>query len=300
MTAALLACDWGTTNLRAWVLDGDGVVIEGRDFDLGVSRLRPGEAAERFRDQVRPGLRAEGLPAVLCGMIGSNLGWLTAGYLPCPAKIEDLAKGLVQADGAAWIVPGLRAEGMAGHADVMRGEETQLFGWLLADPARLRGRRIVCHPGTHAKWVVIEDGRIVAFTTFMTGELFAVLRQHSVLKTTAPADDESAFDAGLEAAGDGAFAARLFTARTRLVAGDADPASAAGYLSGLLIGGEVAAAPERAGWIAGEPVALVGDARLCRWYARALAARGVASDIHDGEQAAMAGLASIARQRGLL
>src|SRR5262245_45962702 len=147
---AVLACDWGTTNLRAWTLDADGRVIASRDFQLGVAGLQPGEAARRFEDEVRPALQAQALPAVLCGMIGSNLGWAVAPYVDCPADLEALAAALVTPEGArGWvrIAPGVRGEGLGGAGDVMRGEETQLFGWLALHPDRARGRQAVCHPG---------------------------------------------------------------------------------------------------------------------------------------------------------
>ena len=295
--AALLACDWGTTNLRAWTLDADGAVVAHREFDLGVSRLGPGEAERAFKAQVRPAFGAEGLPAILCGMIGSNLGWRAVDYLSCPAGIEELAAALVTVErGAAEarIVPGLKGPGIAGGSDVMRGEETQVFGWIQQDAARRRGRRLVCHPGTHAKWIEVEDGRIVRFTTFMTGELFAVLRRHSVLKSDAPPGDEAAFDEGLKAAGDGdALAARLFSARARVAADGRPQESTPSYLSGLLIGAETAAAAKlRRG---DEPIALLGDAELCHWYARALRARGLQAEIHDGEAAALAGMLALYR-----
>jgi 2-dehydro-3-deoxygalactonokinase len=209
----LLACDWGTTNLRAWTLDNGGAVVAQRDFALGVSKLGPGDAARRFDAEVRPGLDAQDLPAVLCGMIGSNLGWTAVPYADCPASLADLAGGLTPVADDVRIVPGLRCDGIAGSPDVMRGEETQVLGWLAQHPDRRSGRHVICHPGTHAKWVLIEDGRIVRFVTAMTGELFAVLRAHSVLRSDAPADDMAAFDLGLSAAGEGdALAARLFTA----------------------------------------------------------------------------------------
>jgi 2-dehydro-3-deoxygalactonokinase len=297
--AALLACDWGTTNLRAWTLDADGEVVAHREFDLGVSRLAPGEAAERFRDEVRPAFGAETLPAILCGMVGSNLGWTVAPYADCPAGLEELARCLVPVDaGGAWvrIVPGMRSEGLAGNPDVMRGEETQLMGWLAQHPDRRRGRQVICHPGTHAKWMLVEDGRLVRFVTAMTGELFAVLGRHSVLKSEAPADDQEAFGEGLAAAGEGdALAARLFTARARVVGGDKLPASTPSYLSGLLIGAEVAAVPRLLGLTGGEPVALLGDARLCELYGAALERRGVSNEIFDGETAAVAGLFALFR-----
>ncbi|MCR5876124.1 2-dehydro-3-deoxygalactonokinase [Phenylobacterium sp. J426] len=294
MAAAVLACDWGTTNLRAWTLDAAGKVVGDRDFPgLGVSKLDPGEAEARFRDEVRPALAADGLPAILCGMVGSNLGWTLAPYADAPAGLDDLAQRLKAVEGPDWIriVPGVRCGGFNGQGDVMRGEETQVFGWLAADRARCEGRRLVCHPGTHAKWMLVEDGRLTRFVTAMTGELFAVLKTHSVLKSEAPADDMAAFDAGTAAAGEGdGLAARLFTARARVV-GEGRPAEETpSYLSGLLIGAEVASLPGLLGCRGDEPVSLLGDPQLCGLYARALAARGVSADVHDGEAAAIAGL----------
>ncbi|WP_334162992.1 2-dehydro-3-deoxygalactonokinase [Phenylobacterium sp.] len=297
--AALLACDWGTTNLRAWTLDAEGRVVAHREFDLGVSRLEPGEAARRFESEVQPAFGAQGLPAILCGMVGSNLGWTVAPYADCPVGLDELAACLAPvAAHAAWarIVPGVRSEGIAGAPDVMRGEETQLMGWLAEHPDRRSGRRVICHPGTHAKWMLVEDGRLVRFVTAMTGELFAVLGKHSVLKSDAAADDTSAFDAGLAAAGEGdALAARLFTARSRVVGGGAPAESTPSYLSGLLIGAEVAATPRLLGVSPDEPVVLLGDEMLCRLYARALAGRGVAHETFDGEAAAVAGLFALYR-----
>jgi 2-dehydro-3-deoxygalactonokinase len=290
---AFLACDWGTTNLRAWVIGEDGKVIRSRDFPLGVSKLAPGEAARRFRDEVRPGLVAEHIPAILCGMIGSTLGWAVADYLPCPVGLDALRAGLLTVDREVRIVPGLRTEGRFGASDVMRGEETQLLGWLQADPSRRRGRKVVCHPGTHAKWALLEEGRVVDFMTSMTGELFAVLAKHSVLRTDAPPSDDAAFDEGVAAAGDGgALQSRLFSVRTRIVADGAAPDSSAAYLSGLLIGADVVSAPRTLG-VEGEPVAVLGEAHLCRAYQRALRAAGVEAEIHDGDAAALAGLSAL-------
>lgn len=292
--AAFLACDWGTTNLRAWLVGGDGAVLAERELALGVGKLGPGEAERRFHDEVRPAMGAEGAPAILCGMIGSNLGWKAVDYVPCPAGLDDLRAGLASVADGVRIVPGVRGEGIAGAPDVMRGEETQVVGWLLQDPARLRGRHVICHPGTHAKWILVEDGKIVRFITAMTGELFAVLSKHGVLRNDAPAGDEAAFDAGLAAAEDGgALAARLFTARSRVVAGGEPVGSTPSYLSGLLIGAEAAALPQQLGVERGCPLVLLGDAALCRWYAHALAALGYATSTHDGEAAALAALTTL-------
>jgi 2-dehydro-3-deoxygalactonokinase len=288
---ALLACDWGTTNLRAWVLDDQGQPLRWRDFPLGVSALRPGDAPKVFEAEVRAGLDARNLPAVLCGMVGSNLGWVSAPYLDGPADLGAVAAAMVEPAPGVRIAPGLRCRGVAGAADVMRGEETQILGWIAADPARSHGRHVVVHPGTHAKWVVVEGGRIVRFVTAMTGELFALLRRHSVLKSDAPAGDETAFDEGVAAAGDGgALATRLFSARARVV-GDGRPADETpSYLSGLLIGAELAAVPPLLGLDHETPLNLLGDAGLTAWYARVLEAKGHAFEVNDGEAAAMAGL----------
>jgi 2-dehydro-3-deoxygalactonokinase len=288
---ALLACDWGTTNLRAWLLDAEGRVAARREFPIGVSRLEPGEAARRFDAEVRPAFGAAELPAILCGMVGSNLGWVAAPYVDCPVRLADLAQRLVEAAPGVRIAPGVRGEGLAGASDVMRGEETQLFGWLALHPERARGRQVVCHPGTHAKWMLVEDGRLTRFVTFMTGELFAVLGRHSVLRSDAAADNEAAFAEGLAAAGDGdGLAARLFTARARVAGRGAPSESTPSYLSGLLIGAEAASAPRLLGVARESPVALLGDAALCGRYGRALQARAVPSETFDGEAAAVAGL----------
>ena len=195
--ATLLACDWGTTNLRGWTLDAAGAVVKHVEMAIGVSALAPGEAAQRFERDVRPALDAAGLPAILCGMVGSNLGWALAPYADCPAGFAELARSALQVAPQVRIVPGLRCTGLTGAPDVMRGEETQILGWLAQHPERQRGRHLVCHPGTHAKWVVVEEGRIMRFVTAMTGELFSVLSKHSILRHDAPATDVAAFAAGV-------------------------------------------------------------------------------------------------------
>ena len=298
--SAFLACDWGTTNLRAWVVGDDGRALRRSEFaELGVSRLQPGEAAKRFVEQVRPAMQAEELPAILCGMAGSTLGWAVVPYEAAPVGLERLAGRLmrVEAPGpAVRIVPGVEAEGVAGAPEVMRGEETQALGWLADDASRGRGRRILCHPGTHAKWIIVEDGEIRRFVTAMTGELFDVLRRHSVLKAESGPADEAAFALGLESAGDGdGLSTRLFTVRTRVVAGGLDPRSAGSYLSGLLIGSEVASAPRLLGLTEPGPVALVGAPKLCALYETALTRRGHAVTRHDGDEAALSGLSALHR-----
>lgn len=296
-----LAADWGTTNLRAWTVAPGGGVVARREFPFGVAKLARGESATVFEREVRPALDAEGVPALLCGMIGSNLGWVEVPYLPCPADLADLAVGLAEAMGAsapAFIVPGVRGVRPDGAPDVMRGEETQLLGWAAQTPERAVGRHLVCHPGTHTKWALMQDGRIERFVTAMTGELFDILGRHSVLQASAGDEDAAAFDRGLAAAGDGAaLAARLFTTRSRVVTGAMPAVEARSYLSGLLIGADVAATPALLDAGEGCPIHLLGDARLCRLYARALQRQGCEADISDGEAAALAGLNALYQRR---
>ncbi len=295
---ALLAVDWGTTRVRAWVLSDGGDVLAEKTFEKGVSRLAAGEAEEVFRSQVRPSLGAEALPAILCGMIGSDLGWRPAGYTSCPAGRDELSAALVRVlDGPSpvIIVPGVKGPGLGG-ADVMRGEETQVLGWMALAGDSDGAARLLCHPGTHAKWILVKDRRIERFVTFMTGELYAVLSQHSILKTDAGEENPAAFDAGVRAAGDGGgLAARLFGARARVVGAGEPARTTPSYLSGLLIGSEVAAAPGLLGLSGAPDVGLVGDPALCRRYERVLQARGHAVRTWDGGQAARAGLMMLHR-----
>jgi 2-dehydro-3-deoxygalactonokinase len=303
VSAAFLACDWGTTQVRAWRVEADGAVGAARTFPLGVSRLGPGEAAARFREEVRPALVAEALPALLCGMIGSNLGWTPVPYLDCPADAEALAAALRAAPGddGAWIVPGLRCPGPAAAPDVLRGEETQALGWLAEDSARQNGRHILCLPGTHAKWVLIEDGRIIRFVTAMTGELFDLLARHSVLRAEGPVDDVRAFLNGVSAAGDGGgLATRLFSARARVVGAGAPASETASYLSGLLIGAEIAGAPTLLRVRVAAPVVLVGEPALCGWYAKAFEFLGLPASTYDGGAAALGGLRALNSRRTAL
>lgn len=291
---AFLACDWGTSNLRAWVLEADGSVRDERRFPWGVAKLQPGEAINILRDEIRPGLSAVDLPAILCGMVGSTLGIYAVPYVDCPVDAAELASRMhrIEGEGApAWIVPGLRCRRPNGDPDVMRGEETKVLGWLAGDPARRQCRRVMCLPGTHPKWIVVEEGRVVRFLTAMSGELFDVLSHYSVLRSDDPPDDEAAFDAGLATgAEDDALASRLFAVRSRVVGGDMPADKARAYLSGLLIGDETAKMTRTLGLGDGTPIALLGEPHLCRWYERALAALGFDYEVAAGDEAVLAGL----------
>jgi 2-dehydro-3-deoxygalactonokinase len=300
--AAFLVGDWGGTHLRAWALDAGRAVLRQDLFPVGVNSLGPGEAAQLFRTKIRPALAAEALPALLCGAIGSNVGWITAPYVDCPASFAAVASALVCVPGEdppVWIAPGLRCPGLTAAPDVLRGEETQAFGWIALDPERSRGRRLVCHPGTHSKWLRIEDGRVVRFVSALSGEVFELLNRYSILKSPAPwSFDPADFEEGLAAAGDGgALLARLYAARGRVAGAGKSSASTPGFLSGLLIGAEAASLPAAIGAERGETIELLGTAELCRSYADALERYGWAARVNDGEAAALTGLRRLIEAR---
>ena len=298
-TQALLVCDWGSTHLRAWTLDAAGGVVAHAEFPFGINVIPRGDAPRRFAEDVRPKLQAEGLTALLCGAIGSNVGWRAAPYVDCPTALAELAAGLVEVDAGVWIAPGIRCESPVG-LDVLRGEDIKALGWLGLDPSRAKGRHLICEPGTHPKWLVIEGGRIVRFLSAFTGELYAVLSSASILRSDGQVHDLAVFDAGLAAAGDGdGLLNRIYTARSRVAGAGAPQASTGSYLSGVLIGAETAATPRLLG-LEREPVVLLGEDPLRSLYARALARRGVATTPAAGEAAALAGLIAIARFRSWL
>jgi 2-dehydro-3-deoxygalactonokinase len=303
VTPRLVALDWGTSSLRAYLLGADGAVLDSARADEGIMQLAGGDFAGAF-ERIAGAWRRRwpGLPALAAGMIGSAQGWVEAPYLPCPAGAEDLATALTAVPGdALLVVPGVAQ--LAPVPNVMRGEEAQVFGALALRP-ELAGRGRLLLPGTHAKWVTVADGRITGFETYMTGELFAVLRSHSILGRFAPdgapapsaAAGDAAFLRGVAAAraGDG-IAGLLFSARALVLTGGLAPGESLDYLSGLLIGDEIRAArPDPA-----TPLLLVGDPALCARYARALAAFGV-TDAAEVAEATVTGLWRIACVAGLV
>ena len=314
----LVGLDWGTTSLRAFLIGADGAVQQTRQAADGVQALAGCGAAafEAALSRITDGWPV--LPRVACGMVGSAQGWQEVPYADTPADAAALMAGattVAVADGAPLLVaPGVihRPGGVApdathAHArvapDVMRGEETQVMG------ALRRGApdsAVFVLPGTHSKWVVVDQGRIVSLRTAMTGELFALLRAHSILgrlmvADAGDADDAAGFDRGLDAArsadAEGDLLHALFSTRTRSLVGELPHAQGAGYLSGLLVGSELQAMLARVP--AAAPLLLVGDDALCRRYARALQAAGRSAAAVLGNTAPD-GLAALARAAGLL
>ncbi len=227
-------------------------------------------------------------------MIGSRQGWVEAPYLECPAGPAELAQALVAvpfAGAEVRLVPGLSARDAAGTPEVMRGEETQIAGAL----DRIAGRGLVCLPGTHAKWVRLAGGRIAGFATYLTGEAFAALRDHTILgrMMRAGATDPAAFDRGLARSADpGGLLHHLFGVRTLGLAGALAETEAPSYLSGLLIGHEVRAALAEAP--AAGVIPVIGTPDLVTQYGRAIAACGADAEPIEGDPAA-SGLALIGR-----
>ncbi|WP_349362365.1 2-dehydro-3-deoxygalactonokinase [Roseomonas sp. E05] len=313
-TPALIALDWGTSSLRGFLMDDAGTVLEQRGSGHGIVNLpEPGapgfEAA--FATLCGGWLdRFPGLPVVAGGMVGSAQGWREAAYADCPADARRLAAGAVEvgtARGARILIaPGLvcRAPGTA--PDVMRGEEIQVAGALLARPD-LAARSLLVMPGTHSKWVEVEDGQITRFATYMTGELFAVLCRHSLLgrlmtdEAAGPEVAEAAFARGVAMAREslpGDLARHIFAARSLGLTGEMPGAALKDFLSALLIGHEVASGTRRAD-LRGMPLALIGEDALCHRYGEVLRRFGTPPAVQLGNTAP-AGLFHFAVAAGLV
>jgi 2-dehydro-3-deoxygalactonokinase len=291
--AAFIAGDWGTSRLRLYLCDTRGHVLA-RGEGEGASVA---DCAGRFAAAVASWDKAHGaLPAVLSGMVGSTIGWREVPYLKCPAKPATIAGAALrfEVDGRAIaILPGLSCVGKTGAPDVMRGEETQILGALRLHPHLAKGRHIFCLPGTHTKWVMVTDGAVTLFQTALSGELFELLRRHSVLvRDGGEVNAQSpAFALGLGFARrnpDADLLHLLFSARSRVVTGEMAKADAASYLSGLVLGKDIATALSLLD-LKG-PVQLICTPALAALYAKALSAYDLDSAVIDGDQAALAGL----------
>lgn len=283
-----LAVDWGTTNRRVFRI-ADGAVVATERDDKGAAAVAPSDYPAEVA-----GIRARmgDLPMLLAGMVGSTIGWRDVPYVAAPAGIAALAQGLEWIDDRTAIVPGVAMRDPA-NPDVMRGEEVQLLG---AVEAGLVPRdAVLCQPGTHCKWVWIEDGRIARFTTAITGELFALLRGNGILarQLTGNVTDGDAFRDGVRRGAARDLSAALFGIRAAKVLGYRDDADAASYASGLLIGSDVAARIDQA---AGTHVHILADPTLGGLYATAIAVLGGTSALIDSHDAFVAGITRIQEQ----
>lgn len=307
-TTARLLVDWGTTNLRAYLVAADGSVLARQSSDQGILSVEATRMPALLDDLASPwAARLGDGAAVLCGMVGSANGWQEVPYANCPAAFDSLPTGAVKLRSAAgrdvFILPGLtrRRELAPGllQADVMRGEETQIFGALsclgLSDAT-------FCLPGTHSKWALAKDGGCIDFATYFTGELYSVLTRHSLLgrlmASSEGADGQllpAGFERGLVTAkATEGLSGSLFATRADILSGLMTDAEGAGYLSGLLIGAEIREALPR--FAPAGPVTVVGAHGLVPLYRAALEDAGAAVETVEGEAAVVAGLLQAAQR----
>jgi 2-dehydro-3-deoxygalactonokinase len=286
----MIGVDWGISSMRAYRLHG-GRVSDRREQPAGILTVPDGRFEQTLRECVGQWLADGEDRVLLSGMIGSRQGWRESRTVACPAGIADLAAALttVPFDGAAVrIVPGIATTDADGIPEFMRGEETQIMGTDI-------GTGVACLPGSHSKWATMAEGRIVAFATYMTGEAFAAIRDHTILsrqirdRDAQPCDD--VFDAGVaRSAESGGLLHHLFGVRSLGIAGLMADAEAGLYLSGLMIGHEVRAALQSAG-----TVSVIGSPALSALYVRAIVACGGTARLADPDAAAP-GLAMIGEQ----
>jgi len=293
--ACMIAIDWGTTQLRAYRLDDAGAIVSRRSRPKGIMAIPGGDFAAALDEITRDWHDAADREIVMSGMIGSRQGWVEVPYVPCPAGLRDLADAVRAAptDGAreVLICPGLVSRDADGVPDVMRGEEVQIFG-ALSNAARTPATVVL--PGTHSKHAALSNGSITGFVTHMTGEVFALLRDHSILgRLMAPRRvDLGAFDAGLgRARHRNGLLHHIFGVRTRMLMNELDAESLPDYLSGILIGHEIASAE------ISPPVIVVGEPELGALYQRALDQIGLGAELIESDAATTRGLHAVAELR---
>ena len=287
----LIAVDWGTSSLRAARIAPDGSVLDQRSSARGILTVPAGGFPEVLQETCGDWLDEPDSLCLLSGMAGSRQGWREAPYCPCPAGFSELARSLAWIEpGRIALVPGLSCE----HddvPDVLRGEEVQVFGAI----ALLRQRDgVFVLPGTHSKWVHVAEGGVQSFATFMSGEVYALLRQHSILARMMPADDgaldDEAFTRGVRHAQDsGSLLRSAFSARTLALFDRMAAPALPSYLSGLVIGEELRMRSDTSA-----EVVLIGAPALTQRYALALQALGCESR-SLGPEATWRGLWALAR-----
>ncbi|WP_447954407.1 2-dehydro-3-deoxygalactonokinase [Klebsiella grimontii] len=285
MTSRYIAIDWGSTNLRAWLYQDDQC-LESRQSAAGATRLN-GESPAAVFSEITRGWRDGATPAVLAGMVGSNVGWKVAPYLPVPVDFSAIGQQLTSVGDKVWIIPGLSVSRDA-NQNVMRGEETQLLGARMIAPSS-----VYVMPGTHCKWVQADRQQINDFRTVMTGELHYLLLRHSLVGAGLPEQVSApgAFNAGLERGLHSPdILPRLFEVRASHVLGSLPREQVGEFLSGLLIGAEVATLSER---FRDPQVTIVGGEALANRYQQALSAIGRQTTVVSGDNAFQTGVRSI-------
>lgn len=291
----MVAVDWGSSSLRGARLGADGAVLEERASAHGVLAVAAGGFARVFDQQFGDWMKDADTLALISGMAGSKQGWVEAPYCSCPARFDDLRAQLTWIEGrSVAIIPGMTCK-HAGIPDVMRGEETQVYGAL-----QLLGRQdgLFVLPGTHSKWVLVRAGRVQSFATVMTGEFYALLRQHSILARSMPADetefDGPAFDQGVSVAlSSRSLMQTAFSVRSLALFDRVRAAALPSYLSGLVIGDELRSQMVH-GLDGGGQVVVIGSDALAPRYERALSQQGVTVQ-RIGAAAAWRGLWAVAQ-----
>ncbi|WP_433693531.1 2-dehydro-3-deoxygalactonokinase [Herbaspirillum seropedicae] len=310
---ALIALDWGTSSLRCYRYDGSGQVVERRAHPWGIMNLPAVEHGDDAQAPYRAALEAacgDWIAAapeaalIAAGMVGSKQGWREAAYLTVPLAPDGIGRKLTEVDTglgrSLWIIPGLLQN--SALPNVMRGEETQVIGAL---QQQRQSELLIGLPGTHSKWVRVVEGRIEHFDTFMTGEVYGALCGHTILGRTMhkpDVPDDAAFVRGARVAqapqGQAGVLSNIFSSRTLGLTGELAPEAQPDYLSGLLIGHEIAALkslyPAQQA-----PIVLIGDAGLCRRYRLALELYGL-GPVSEADAATEAGLWILARHAGLV
>lgn len=288
-----IAVDWGTSRLRAWAMTADGEILASASSAKGMGSLAPYQFEAALLEEIGDWLALDrSTPVIACGMVGARQGWIEAHYetAPCAPAGPLVSPAVNDPRISVHICPGVKQHG---PADVMRGEETQVAGYIAQNPD-FDG--VLCLPGTHSKWAHISAGEIVSFRTFMTGEMFALLSGQSVLRHSVATEgwDAGAFAAAVSdaIAKPEALAARFFSLRAEALLHDLQGDTARARLSGLLIGAELAAAKPY--WL-GQDVTLIGASSLTGSYAAALTAQGARPTIADGSAMTLAGLTAAYR-----
>lgn len=293
-TDTFIAVDWGTTSFRLWHMLPNGEIASRAVGPFGMSTLARDDFEKVLNNELAKLDLGSHLPVIISGMAGAAQGWVEVPYLSAPTCLTGLGNGAKRVPGISRPVSILPGVMQAQPTNVMRGEETQILGLLQRYPDY---NGVVCLPGTHSKWARVSSGQIEQFTTCMTGEIFAILAEHSVLKHSMVnggwevAAFEQAVKQVLEAPA--SLAETLFSLRTDMLLADLSSAQACARLSGMLIGFELAST--RRFWEAAS-VALIGDLALCSKYADALVAHSCTVEIHDSEAMASAGLYAAFKQ----
>lgn len=291
-TVDWIAADWGTSNLRVWGMSESGTIVASAESDCGMGKLKCEDYEPALKALIDPWLTSP-TTVIACGMVGSRQGWTEATYATVPCETTPsafFAPDVTDPNLDVRIIPGIR---QMDPADVMRGEETQIAGFLALNP---NWDGVICLPGTHTKWVHVSANEVVSFQTFMTGEMFSLLSRNSVLRhSVGDGLNDAGFKRGLDEAmtRPERLAARLFSLRAEGLLSEQDPDIATGRLSGLLIGAELAGAKPY--WL-GQQVAVLGAGPLAKLYVDALATQSVPAIQVQAERATLAGLTAAYRK----